>query len=159
MDLKLNDLIVDITGVDTNDIFDSWKWCLTGINEVLLVSKMGDMFLLGKDMGVYWLAVDTGGTLTKIANGVKEFEQLLNNYDNVDNWFLPSLVEELLEARITLNKNEVYSYKLLPVMGGQYKIDNILPINIKIHFKYNGIICEQIKDLPDGTHVKIVVGD
>jgi len=115
------------------------------------------MFFLGKDEGIYWLAIDSGGILTKIAKSLQEFEELLNIYDNIDNWFLPVLVEQLNKSAICLNKNEVYSYKKLPVIGGEYKIDNIEPTDISVHFELTGQICEQIKNLPDGTKVKIVV--
>jgi hypothetical protein len=154
---KITDLIIDIDGIDTYDLCSSWRWCLADMNNVFIISKMGDMFFLGKDEGIYWLAIDSGGILTKIAKSLQEFEELLNIYDNIDNWFLPVLVEQLNKSAICLNKNEVYSYKKLPVIGGEYKIDNIEPTDISVHFELTGQICEQIKNLPDGTKVKIVV--
>ncbi|MFH5972291.1 T6SS immunity protein Tdi1 domain-containing protein, partial [Clostridium perfringens] len=63
--------------------------------------------------------------------------------------------EKLITAGKTLKENEVYSYKKLPVIGGAYSIDNIDPTDMSVHFAFSGQICEQIKDLPDGTKVNI----
>ena len=56
---------------------------------------------------------------------------------------------------MTLKGNEVYSYKKLPVIGGEYSVDNMEPTDMSVHFAFSGQICEQIKDLPDGTKVNI----
>ncbi len=73
----------------------------------------------------------------------------------MDNWFLPLLIEKLLIAGKTLKENEVYSYLKIPVIGGEYSVDNIEPTDISVHFAFCGQICEQIKDLLNGTKVSI----
>ena len=115
-------------------------------------------FCARQDGGVYWLATDHG-SLTKIADDVKSFEELLNNDDNIDNWFLPSLIEELAIAGQFLEQDQVYSFKKLPVLGGAYAVDNIEPIDISVHFALTGQICEKIKNLPDGTKVSFKLTD
>ena len=155
---KIKDLIIDLEDIDTSDLCSSWKWCIGDMDRVFIVSKMGDMFLIGKDECIYWLAVDSGA-LTKLADSLEEFEQLLNTHENIDNWFLPKVIENLLQSKIILKKNQVYSYKKLPIIGGEYTIENIEPTDISIHFWFAGQIYEQIKNLPDGTKIKIVVKD
>lgn len=149
MNPQLDDLTVKIP-VDVNNMLEDWRWCLNDIKQVLLISKMGDVFCVKNDGGVYWLATDHGA-LSKIADDVKSFEELLNNDDNIDNWFLPLLVEELAIAGQLLDKDQVYSFKKLPVIGGEYTVDNIEPTDISIHFAVTGQICEKIRNLPDGT--------
>ena len=126
------------------------------MNEVVLISSMGDIFLSGKDNAIYWLQTDVGA-LTKVADNLKIFEVLLKDEDNIDNWFLPLLVEKLVIAGKILGESEVYSFKRLPVLGGDYSIENIDAIAMSVHFSFMGCICEQIKDLPDGTHVTVRV--
>ena len=48
-------------------------------------------------------------------------------------------------------------YNILPVLGGAYSVENIKPTNIGTHLAFTGLICEQIKDLPDGTKVGIKI--
>ena len=121
---------------------------------VVTISVLGDMFLLGDDGVVYWLQTDSGN-LTKIADTFEQYQQFLNDEGKIDNWFLPLLVEKLIAAGKTLKQNEVYSYKKLPVIGGEYSVDNVEPTDMSVHFAFSGQICEQIRDLPDGTQVSI----
>ncbi|HEX3385660.1 MAG TPA: T6SS immunity protein Tdi1 domain-containing protein [Mucilaginibacter sp.] len=159
MDARIKDFIIDISEVDLDGIFDAWKWRLNEMCKIILISKMGDVFLLGNDEAIYWLGIDIGGVLKKIANNIQDFNSRLDIYDNIDNWFLPGLVEQIVCAGIHLNGNQVYSFKKLPVLGGDYSLNNIEPTDISIHFYLTGQICEQIKDLPNRTKVKIVIGD
>ncbi len=140
------------------ELCESWKWLDIDIKEVLFISKMGDMFVEGNNGMVYWLATDIG-TLNMVANSRKEFEALLKDEDNINNWFLPSLIERLIVAGKVLGRDQVYSFKKIPVIGGEYSVDNLEPIDLNVHFALTGQICEQIKDLPDGTSVKIKIVD
>ena len=156
MTLTLEQLTKDITNVDLEDILSCWQWRVADMKSIVTLSCLGDIFLLGIDDSIYWLQTDTGD-LTKIAKSLEEYQQFLNDEEKIDNWFLPLLVEKLLSARKILKENEVYSYKKLPVIGGEYSVDNIDPTDMSIHFALSGQICEQIKDLPDGTKVNIKV--
>jgi hypothetical protein len=71
--------------------------------------------------------------------------------------FLSPLIEKLKESGKILRDNEVYSFKVMPMLGGEYSVENIEPVDISVHFAFAGQICEQIKDLPDGTKVSIKV--
>jgi len=154
MTLTLEQLTKDITNVDLDDILSCWQWKLEDIQVVVTISALGDIFLLGEDSAVYWLQTDSGN-LTKVAESLGQYEQFLSEEEKVDNWFLPALVEKLLSVGKTLKENEVYSYKKIPVIGGEYSVDNIEPTDMSVHFAFSGQICEQIKDLPDGTKVNI----
>jgi hypothetical protein len=50
-----------------------------------------------------------------------------------------------------LNDGQLYSYKKLPIIGGDYTVDNFEPTDIEVHFCFAGQIFRQIKDLLDGT--------
>ncbi|NHA03830.1 DUF1851 domain-containing protein [Mucilaginibacter sp. HC2] len=158
MDLNLDDLVIAPKSIDINYLDAYWKWLADDIKQILLVSKLGDVFIVRADEKVYWIATDDG-SLSKVANSATEFQVLLEEPDNLDNWFLPGFLEELEVANIILEKNQVYSYKKLPVLGGEYTIDNIIPTDIKTHLQLTGAILEQIKGFPDGTHMEIRLTD
>ncbi|MDB5149044.1 MAG: hypothetical protein JWQ57_3064 [Mucilaginibacter sp.] len=158
MDFYLDDLTIKLTGINIADILSSWTWLIKDWDEVLLISKLGDLFFKAKDGGVYWLATDSC-ELTKVGDSKQEFYSFLNDDEKIDNWFLPQLLKQLVQAGIQLNYNQVYSYKKMPVLGGEYSVDNIEPLDLKIHFELTGIIGEQIKDLPNGTKIKIKITD
>jgi hypothetical protein len=149
---SLQDLIKEIDNIDIADITSSWQWCLGSMHAVVTISCLGDMFLLGDDNAVYWLQTDLG-KLSKIAENFEEYKEFLNDPEKTDDWFLSPLVEKLLDGGKTLKSNQVYSYKISPVLGGEYTVENIEPVSMSVHFSFSGQICEQIKDLPDGTKV------
>jgi hypothetical protein len=155
MNLTIKDLTKDITQVDIADIASSWQWKLADMVSVVAISCLGDFFLQGQDGAVYWLQTDYGN-LTKVANSLSEYQQLLLNEEQADNWFLPQLVEQLRTAGKFLKANEVYSFKVLPALGGEYSVDNFEPTDMSVHFAFTGQICEQIKDQPEGTPINSI---
>ncbi len=154
MTLEEQGLTKDISSIDVEEILSCWQWRIGEMQTIIAISCLGDLFLLGKDKAVYWLQTDSGD-LTKIADNIEQYQEFLTDQVNTDNWFLPLLIIKLLNAGKTLKANEVYSYKKLPVIGGKYTIDNIEPSDMSIHFAFSGQICEQIKDLPEGSKVTI----
>jgi hypothetical protein len=150
------DATIDIAGIDFDEVLSCWKWRIPDMKSAVLVSRLGDLFYTGQDGAIYWLQTDCGD-LTRVAGNLTQFEQFLHDEEKIDNWFLPGLLEKLLQADKTLQPREVYSYQVLPVIGGAYSIENIQPTDIDVHFSFTGQICEQIKDLPDGTGVRVTV--
>jgi hypothetical protein len=155
MKLTLKDLTKDINKVDLEDICSSWQWRLADQKTVAMISTIGDLFLIGKDGAVNWLETGTG-ELTKIADSLEQFQQLLNDEAKIDYWFLETVVDELVERGIKLRENEVYSFKKVPALGGDYSPDNFEPTDMSVHFSFTGQIHEQIKDLPPGTKINSV---
>lgn len=154
MSISLNQLTKDIEKINFDDILSCWKWLLGDLDDVVTISVLGDIFLKGNNGYIYWLQTDKG-ELISIANSLEQYQQFLNTEDKIDHWFLPLLVEKLEAAGKTLKKNEVYSYKKPPVLGGEYSVDNIEPTDMSVHFAISGQICEQIEKLPDKTRVNI----
>lgn len=136
MTLTINQLTKNISSQDIEDILSCWTWKTAEMKSVAAISVLGDLFLVGKDDAVYWLQTD-GGELTKAADSLKQFEQFLGEEEKVDNWFLPSLVEQLIAAGKTLKENEVYSFKKMPVIGGEYSVDNIEPTKYECSFCFH----------------------
>ena len=116
------------------------------------------MFIADKTGKVYWLEIG-GGELNLIAGTNQEFNDKLKDIDHVNEWFLIELTTELKNSTKKLKDGQLYSYKKLPIIGGDYTVDNFAPRDIEEHFGYTGRIHKQIKDLPDGTRVKIKIVD
>ena len=158
MNPTINQLTRDISNIDQTDLLSAWQWKLNSTMRIILISNLGDLFLEDKTGEIYWLITD-GGELKKIADNISEFETSLNDYDFVDNWFLPGLVEKLQLSGMMLKSNEVFSPQKMTVLGGTYDIDNFSPVDMSVHFQFTGVISEKIKDLPGGTRVNIKVID
>ncbi len=145
----------EMNKLNIEDICSCWEWKLAGLKAVFLVSSVGDLFLTGNDGTIHWLDTSVG-QIKKIANDMQHFEELLGDFSNVDNWFLATLVDKKIKNGIILKENQVYSFKILPTLGGEYSADNLEPTDISVHFALTGQIQEKIKDMPDGTKINNV---
>ena len=66
-------------------------------------------------------------------------------------------LKDLIEKGMNLKENQVYSYKRMPILNGDYSLENFEMTDISVHFSMTGQICRQVKDLPEGTRINKVV--
>jgi hypothetical protein len=45
------------------------------------------------------------------------------------------------------------------MLGGEYDVSNIEPTDLSVHYSFLADIWRQIKDVPDGTSVRVVIAD
>jgi hypothetical protein len=154
MKINLDDLTVKFNNENSDRLTEDWIWLIGTDKKVLLVSAIGDLFLNDHGNNVYWLDVG-GGELKLVADTIQDFEEKLKNIEQVNEWFMIDLTTELRLSDKKLKEGQLYSYKKLPIIGGDYAIDNFEPTDIEVHFCFAGQIHKQIKDLPNGTKVKI----
>jgi len=141
--------------INAEEIFSDWRWLLDNQKHVVLVSSIGDMFLESNDGAIYWL--DAGmGELTLAAENFELFQLLLEDEEAAANWFLPDLVDQLIQEGKVLKEDQVYSFKKPPILGGNFNTSNFEVTSISVHFSILGQIHKQIWDLPDGTSVNSV---
>ncbi|MEM6377577.1 MAG: T6SS immunity protein Tdi1 domain-containing protein, partial [Bacteroidota bacterium] len=74
-----------------------------------------------------------------------------------DEWFLIELVRRIRISGKQLEGGKLFGYKQLPIIGGTYEPENFALTLIEIHFNLSGQIHRQLKDLPDGTRIKIKI--
>lgn len=154
----LNDLVAKFNSDTSDRLTENWTWLIGTDKEVLLVSAIGDMFLTDGKKRVYWLDVGNG-EFNLVANSIEDFEDKLKNVEQVNEWFMIDLTTQLRLSDKKLKDGQLYSYYKLPIIGGDYTVDNFAPLDIEEHFGYLGDIHRQIKDLPDGTEVEIKIVD
>jgi uncharacterized protein YkvS len=155
MPLDYRQFTKDLNKIDLQDICSDWQWLLNNEYSPIMVSLSGDMFLSKVDGVISWL--DTGtGQLEKIAENSAEFLLALTDLDNIDKWLLASTVLDLIESGLILKETEVYSYKIMPIMNGDYSIKNFDAMDISVHFSMTGQICRQLQNVPNGTKINKV---
>lgn len=155
MTITRDDLTVKFDENASNKLIRDWTW-LTGTDKTpIMVSSIGDLFLKDTADRVFWL--NTGdGTLTRVAEGIVMFQEKLQDQNIVNDWFLVDLIDALKAEGKKLKSGQVYSYKKLIVLGGDYSTDNFEPTDIEVHFSFTGQIHQQVKDLPAGTNVNSI---
>jgi hypothetical protein len=151
MEINVDDLTVKFQKDVSDKLTEDWIWLIGQDKKVIMISAIGDMFLMADDKSIYWLDVGLG-KLNSIANDIQEFNTKLKDIEQVNDWFMIDLTTELRSDK-KLKDGQVYSYKKLTIMGGEYGTDNFEPTDLEVHFSFAGQLHRQIKDLPDGTRI------
>jgi hypothetical protein len=140
----------------TQGLHESWDWLLGPAWKPILFSAIGDVFLVLPAKTIWWLSTATG-ELEQVASDEAEFNRLLNT-EVADEWFLPGLVEALVENGQVLKAQECYSYLIFPVFAqGDFSVENMYCLKSVEHFSVSGQIHRQIRSQPDGSKVRILI--
>jgi hypothetical protein len=155
MKITWDDLTVKFDDNSSCRLVQDWTWLIGTDKTPIMVSSVGDLFLKDSNDRVYWLNAGEG-TLTVVADGIEKFKEKLQDQDVVSDWFLIDLLAALKAEGKKLDARQVYSYKKLIALGGDYSPENFEPTDIEVHFSIAGQIHQQVKDLPPGTKINSV---
>ncbi len=73
--------------------------------------------------------------------------------DQVDEWFVPQLIGDLIVSGKRLSTGQCYSYKLPPMLNGKMELDNFEPTDLLVHCSMFGQVGRKIQHLPEGTKI------
>jgi len=154
--LDVNDYLIDQEDKDWADLLSSWQFLLPESFSVWLVNRLGDIFLVFDDGSVHML--DTGrGVIERLADSCDGFVTLLDQDDNGNKWLMVDLVDDCVAGGLRLSPTQCYGFKIPPMLGGKYEVDNLEPTDLSVHYSLLGDIARQTKDLAPGTKVNISI--
>lgn len=134
---------------------ENWSWLVDPSLSVFMCAASGDVFFEDSAGEIHWL--DTGcGEITKIAESREKFLTALRA-DQGKKWLLAPVINELIDTGIFLETDQCYGFKVLPLLGGEYTIDNMVPMSAAGWYGFSGYMHLQLKDLPDGKQVQLSV--
>jgi hypothetical protein len=154
--MDVMDYLIDQEGKDWTELLSGWSMLLPSSYTVWLVNRLGDVFAVFDDDSVHFLDVGRG-VVERVADNRDHFADLLDVGDNAGGWLAIRIVDECLQAGLKLSPNQCYSFKVPPMLGGNYEVENLEPTDLSIHYSFLADICRQTKDLPVGTKVRIVL--
>ena len=141
-----------------SDALASWRWKVGDSSQIVALSLSGDIFFKDVSGSVHWL--DTGaGTTELIASSESEFWSVLADPARAADLLLQHVVESFLQAHGPFPPSKCLGYRTLPILGGDYAGANRVLMPALEHFAFTGDVHQQIKDLPDGTHIEFTVVD
>ena len=135
------------------DLFD-WSPILPSPVRILQTNLFGDAFVLVDDGTVHMLE-RASHSAQLIASSEEEFWKEVE--DDLQGWQLRRLVDECRLAGKILKDGQCYAFTTLPIFGGDYVVENIWVVSWEEWFLLTADIFTQIKDLPDGTTVRLQV--
>ena len=152
MRLTWNELTVPFDSDEACGLLSDWRWLVGEEVEIVLIGSLGDLFLRDESGQILWL--DQGsGRLSVIAESEEEFRQLLQQPEQVNEWFLPQIVGDLLLLGRRLAPGECFGYKLPPMVGGQVEPDNFEPTSLHLHCSICGQIARKNSEHQDGARI------
>ncbi|MGA9672337.1 MAG: DUF1851 domain-containing protein [Terracidiphilus sp.] len=151
--MDVMDYLIDLEGKDWAELLSGWRFLLPQSFNVWLVNRVGDVFAVFPDDSVHMLDVGRG-TLERVADSCDDFVTRIDQDDHRNTWMMVSLVDACRKAGLTIGPNQCYGFKIPPMLGGSYEVENMEPTDLSVHYTLLGEICEQTKDLPRGTTVK-----
>jgi hypothetical protein len=155
MKIDIEKYLIPTDKLDMTKILSTWTW-LTVDKSLVALTKSGDALLKDNNGHLYFLDVG-GGTIELKANNYLDFFDNKLSYELTEELLLPAVVDKLEQHGITLRSGQVYSYTLLPIIGGIYDEKNMFALDLHEHYNLTGDIHFQIKDTPDRTRVEIKV--
>lgn len=138
------------------EISNSWGW--TGIRpiEVVRENEFGNLII--KDtQGAYWRLCPEDVYCRVIALNDEELEILFANKEFQEDWEMKNLVAEARSHFGDLMEGRKYCLKIPSVAGGSYALENFGTNTLLEMIGFSGDIGYQIKDLPDGTKIKLTI--
>jgi hypothetical protein len=153
-DKSISDYLIDHSSFDWETLLADWRSILPESCTVWLMNRFGDLFLIAADGSI--LQLDVGmGSVEKVADNQGHFADQCEKPENVSDWLMIPLVDELVEAGITLIEGQCYTYRTLPIVDGDYSVENTTVIDIDRHLTGIGAIQAKVRDLPNGSLVDV----
>ena len=140
------------------EIKASWSW--VGIEPIEVIGENDFGNLIIKDAkGKYWRLCPEDVYCEIIANNREELDTLSADQGFLEDWYMQALVEQANEHLGPLTEGRKYFLVTPGILGGEYGINNIKTAPLNEIISLSGSIGKQIKDLPEGSEVKIKVVD
>jgi hypothetical protein len=118
----------------------------------MLLTACGDLFLRCTDGSIAFL--DTyAGSCEVVAPDYERWKQMLNDPEQLEEWFRGELIIQLLEAGITRKPGECFSPLVPQIINGSWEPKNFHACDLLVHLATLGQIHLQVKDLPPGTRI------
>jgi Domain of unknown function (DUF1851) len=154
--MNLRDYLIDCSRFDWRKLFASWHWLLPSEFTTWIMNRFGDLFLETPDGKIHRLALDDG-SLTVLAGSKDQFCGKLDEQEVANDWLLIPLVDELVEVGKVLKEGQCYSFIQIPILGGDYLVENVAVRDVVYQYAALGPIFEKLKDVPDGTQVNFEI--
>ncbi len=148
---------IDPTELDTERLLADWSWLIGGPVALVAVSTFGEL-LLRKPDGTIWFLNIHGGTFDQVAPSTSELERRMDvDSDFRDSLLKSSALKELVAKGCKVGMGQCFTYKLPIVLGNAQP--EICTMGIYEAVGFLGDVHRQIKDLPDGSKISLVVKD
>jgi hypothetical protein len=150
--MNLHDYLIECSAFDWQKLVETWHWRLPHKFTTWMMNRFGDLFLKTEEGKIHVLRLDDG-SLRCLADSRDQFCDKLDQDGNANDWLMIPLVDRLVAAGKILKEKQCYAFVKLPILGGDYVIENVEVRDVALQYAALGPIFEKLEDVPDGSTV------
>ena len=135
---------------------EPWADMLPKEPRILGVTLFADVILTDREGAVHLLQPAAAG-IDRIAGSEEEFRDRLPVDE--DGWQLRGLADRCRAAGKICGERQCYAFTILPLLGGEYTVENIWTCPWREWFGFTADMYAQTKDQPDGARIRIQIVD
>ncbi len=134
-------------------IREEWGWAVSGIDEVMAVSSMGNV-LLSDEHDYHWRICPEELSAEIVARTRHDLDTLFADPEAKADWQMAGLVSELVDLYGEPSVGECFGLVIPAMLGGEYSADNIRRRCLYDYLRFTGDLARQTKDLSDGESIE-----
>ncbi len=134
----------------------NWSWALSDATRVLARNRFGNILAELGD-GSIWRVCPEDLMASKVAGSEAEAAALWADREFQADWTADAWVEVAESTLGPLENGQCYGFKIWPVLGGAYEVENMAIKSILEWLAVSGDVGRQIKDLPPGAQIQLNV--
>ncbi len=150
----MRNVVLNIKRSMLTAINKAWNWIGVKAKEIVLINDFGNI-IFKSTQNEFWRICPEELYCEKIADSQLDYEKLLSDSEFIVDWEMDNLVQIAKNTVGELMEGEKYCLKLSGVLGGEYNSENISKVSQMEQIGFSGDLAKQIKDLPDGTKIKL----
>lgn len=136
----------------------NWSWALSEATRVLAQNRFGNVLAELGD-GSIWRVCPEDLMALKVAGSEAEIAALWADQEFQADWTVDAWIEVAESTLGPLENGQCYGFKIWPVLGGTYEVENMAVKSILEWLAVSGDAGRQIKDLPPGAQIRLDVHD
>ena len=130
---------------------ESWQWLGIAGKTPILASLFGDVIL--QDPTGYWFLDSVEGRLSRPWASQQDIQATLDTEEGQDQYLLGGLAMAAEASGLRLSDDEVYAFKVPPVLGGALDLANVEVSDFVVAVNLAGRLHDQVKNVPPGTRI------
>jgi len=137
------DLAILCEDIDCNHLLTEWQWLVPADVTPLMIGIFGD-WIFGAPDASHWHLDLLEGQFRQVAGDSTEFNAKKREEKYRDEWFRADWANIALANGITPSRDECLGWKIAPVLGGPFSVENIQVFSLSVYQSINGQLFRQL---------------
>ncbi|MDQ8731944.1 T6SS immunity protein Tdi1 domain-containing protein [Bradyrhizobium sp. LHD-71] len=137
------DLAISCEGMDCKPLLSEWRWLVPSDAIPLMIGIFGD-WIFGAPDGSHWHLDLLEGQFQQVARDSTEFNARKREEKYRDEWFGANWADIALAKGFLPNADECLGWKIAPVLGGPFSVENMQVFSLIVYQRLNGQLFRQL---------------